>query len=193
MGKTVDDFISKNKKWQAGLEELRKLILASGLEETIKWGQPVYTLEDKNVVGIGAFKSYFGLWFFNGALLNDPGNHLHNAQEGKTKALRQLRFQSKEEMDKSLIKDFLEQAITNQKDGKEVDIDTKREPEIPEMLSEAFEENTELHQQFKALTPGRQREYAGYIREAKKQETKERRLKKIIPIILAGKGLNDRY
>jgi uncharacterized protein YdeI (YjbR/CyaY-like superfamily) len=43
------------------------------------------------VVGIGSFKSYFGLWFHQGALLSDDENVLINAQEGKTKALRQWR------------------------------------------------------------------------------------------------------
>ena len=57
------------------------------LLETIKWGVPVYTLNDKNVLGMGAFKSYVGIWFFQGAFLDDPQKKLINAQEGKTKAL----------------------------------------------------------------------------------------------------------
>jgi uncharacterized protein YdeI (YjbR/CyaY-like superfamily) len=39
-------------------------------------------------VGIGGFKSYFGLWFHQGALLTDKAGVLINAQEGRTKALR---------------------------------------------------------------------------------------------------------
>ncbi len=64
------------------------------MKETIKWGAPVYTLDYKNIVGLGAFKSYVGLWFFQGALLNDEKKKLINAQEDKTKALRQWRFNS---------------------------------------------------------------------------------------------------
>jgi uncharacterized protein YdeI (YjbR/CyaY-like superfamily) len=43
------------------------------------------------------------------------------------------------------------------------------------------------------LTPGKQREYAEYITEAKKDETKLKRIEKIIPMIKAGIGLNDKY
>ena len=46
---------------------------------------------------------------------------------------------------------------------------------------------------FDALTPGKQREYAKYVAEAKREETRLSRTKKIMPMIKAGKGLNDRY
>ena len=52
----------------------------------------MYTIDGKNVAGIGKFKHHFGVWFFNGSLIKDKYGRLHNAQEGKTKALRQLRY-----------------------------------------------------------------------------------------------------
>jgi len=69
------------------------------MTETIKWSAPVYTFEGKNLVGLGAFKSYVGLWFFQGSLLNDKKKKLINAQEGKIKALRQWRFNSVKEIE----------------------------------------------------------------------------------------------
>jgi hypothetical protein len=46
---------------------------------------------------------------------------------------------------------------------------------------------------FALLSKGRRREYADYIAEAKRDETKEKRLEKILPMIAAGKGLHDKY
>ena len=46
---------------------------------------------------------------------------------------------------------------------------------------------------FKAITPGRQGEYKEYIGTAKREDTRARRLAKIVPMILAGTGLNDAY
>ena len=43
------------------------------------------------------------------------------------------------------------------------------------------------------MTKGKQREYAEYIADAKREETKSKRLEKIIPMILANQGLNDKY
>lgn len=42
-------------------------------------------------------------------------------------------------------------------------------------------------------TPGKQPEYADYVREAKRDDTRERRLEKILSMIAKGKGLNDKY
>ncbi len=96
--KTVAEFIATSDKWQQELELLRKILNSCDLEETVKWGSPCYTFRGKNIVGIGAFKSYCGLWFFQGALLADEAGVLMNAQEGVTKAMRQWRFQSKSEI-----------------------------------------------------------------------------------------------
>ena len=60
----VEDYIKIHDRWEKELTSLRTTVLASQLEETIKWGAPVYTSNGKNIVGLGAFKSYTGLWFF---------------------------------------------------------------------------------------------------------------------------------
>ena len=191
--KTIEEYLSKHEQWEKSLRHLHSIISNTELEAAIKWGQPVYSLKRKNVVGIGAFKEHFGVWFFNGALLNDPDEHLHNAQEGKTKAMRQLRFTSFEEIDDQVVKEFLHQAIENQRAGKEVKINIKREAKIPPLLATAFSKDEELKAEFDELTPGRQRDYAQYISEAKQEATKQRRLDKIIPMIKKGMGLNDKY
>jgi uncharacterized protein YdeI (YjbR/CyaY-like superfamily) len=90
--KTPEEYIANNKDWQKSLILLRDILLSTQMTETIKWGVPVYTFEGKNIVGTTAFKSYVGLWFFQGALLKDKKKKLINAQTGKTKALRQWRF-----------------------------------------------------------------------------------------------------
>jgi uncharacterized protein YdeI (YjbR/CyaY-like superfamily) len=46
----------------------------------------------KNLLGIGAFKNHFGLWFFQGSLLKQNTKLLVNAQEGKTQAMRQIKL-----------------------------------------------------------------------------------------------------
>ena len=60
---SVDDYIEGNTQWQDALIKLREIIQSTELEETVKWGAPTYTINGKNVVGLGAFKSYVGIWF----------------------------------------------------------------------------------------------------------------------------------
>ena len=84
---SVDDYIENHKEWAAALTKLRKVLNATELEETVKWGGPCYTIDGKNVVGMGAFSEHVALWFYQGVFLKDPDGVLINAQEGTTRAL----------------------------------------------------------------------------------------------------------
>lgn len=190
--KTIDEYFKNEKHWIDEQQKLREIMLATGLEETIKWGGPVYTLDGKNVVGIGGFKGYFGLWFFQGALLADPAKRLVNAQEGKTEALRQMRFASAAEIDRDLIVAYVAEAVANQKAGKE--IKPARKPlVVPAELEAAFAADADLRAAFDGLGLGKKRDFAEYVGEAKRAETRAQRLHKIIPMIREGRGLNDSY
>ena len=190
---TVDQNIQSHPRWLEILLDLRELLNATVLTETIKWGGPVYTLDGKNLLGIGAFKNHSALWFFQGALLQDNTNLLINAQEGKTKALRQIRFEAGSKIDKQELLKYIEETISLHKQGKKIKPDLKKGILIPSELSEFFEANSELKKAFSNLTPGKQRAYADYITKAKREETKQKRIEKIIPMIKVGIGLNDNY
>lgn len=190
---TVDDFINNAKVWQKELILLRTIIETTGLEESIKWGGPVYTYQNKNIIGMAAFKNYVGVWFFNGALLKDPLKVLANAQDGKTIAMRQWRFTSSEVIDEKNLLLYINEAIENQKNGIEIKPVRKKEFSIPELLSQSFTEDKAFETAFKALSEFKKREYSEYIETAKREETKLQRLEKIKPMVLSGIGLNDKY
>ncbi|MEK7265661.1 MAG: YdeI/OmpD-associated family protein [Pseudomonadota bacterium] len=191
--KSASEFFAKAPLWRAELTTLRKALLASGLVEEIKWGGPCYTLDGVNVVGLGAFKSYFGLWFFQGALLTDPQKVLVNAQEGRTKAQRQWRMSAAGDIKPALISRYLKEAIALAKSGEKVAKAPPKKLVMPPELAKALTADKAAAEAFKSLTPGRQREYAEYVSEAKQAATKEKRVAKILPKIRAGGGLNDEY
>ena len=193
--KTVDEYINASGEWKECLQLFRELFGTTELFEEVKWGMPVYTLNGKNVAGFSAFKSFSGIWFYQGVFLSDPEKKLINAQEGVTKAMRQWRFTSIEEIRDSgdTIKAYLEEAIRNQKEGKEVKPERNKPLEIPDELRAATDSDPSLRDSFHALSPGKQREYAEHVAGAKRADTRTERLKKIIPMILEGVGLNDKY
>lgn len=191
--KTVDEYLANETQWHAELVQLRKILNSTALEETVKWGAPCYTVDGKNVVGIGAFKSYFGLWFFQGALMSDDDKVLINAQEGKTKGLRQWRMSSKTEIKARAIKAYVKEAIDLQRSGQQIKVDRTKPLVIPPELEQALGKSKKAQAGFAKLTKAKQRDYAEYISEAKRAETKKRRLQKIIPMIQRGGGLNDKY
>ena len=195
LAKSIEDYFVKNPQWEEELLLLREIMLCADVKETLKWGVPAYTVNKKNVAGLGAFKSYVGIWFHQGALLKDKQRKLINAQEGKTKALRQWRFNSVEEIrnNASLIKAYLDEAVANQKKGKVIKTGRKKALVIPDELRAALEADASLKTRFDLFTAGRKREFAEYISEAKQVATRLSRLEKIKPMILAGIGLNDKY
>lgn len=191
--KTVDEFILNAQNRKEILMVLRELIQSTELVETIKWGIPVYTVNNKNVVGLGSFKSYAGLWFYQGALLKDKARVLYNAQEKKTNAMRQWRFTLDDQLDEKLILEYINEAIENQKQNKEIKPNRNKPIVIPDKLKEAFLANRQLEICFKYFSPGKQREFIAYIAEAKRAETRQKRLLKITPLIMQNIGLNDKY
>ena len=60
------------KRWEAEIAEMRRVLAGLAMKEECKWGKPTYTVDGKNIVIMQGFKEYFGLGFFQGALLEDP-------------------------------------------------------------------------------------------------------------------------
>ena len=108
----------KVNNWEEELLFLKSIIDKTELVETIKWGGPIYVYNKKNVIGIGGFKNYFAIWFLNGVFLKDEKKRLINAQEDKTKSMRQWRFTSKEEVNEKEVLEYILEAIEIEKQGK---------------------------------------------------------------------------
>lgn len=182
----------KTQQWEEELEFLKSIINKAPLQETVKWGAPVYTYNGKNIVAVGGFKSYFGIWFYKGVFLKDEANLLLNAQQGTTKSLRQWRFSNINEINEQLLLKYINEAIEIEKAGLEIKPD-KKQIVVPDLLQNQLDTAPELNTKFNALTPFKQREYCEYISTAKREETKLTRLEKVKPLILQGLGLNDKY
>ncbi|WP_320814155.1 YdeI/OmpD-associated family protein [Flavobacterium sp.] len=183
---------NKTNQWNNELEVLKEIVNKTNLVEKIKWGGPVYTHLNKNVIGIGGFKSYFGIWFFNGVFLKDKKNILINAQEGTTKSLRQMRFNSINEINEKVVLQYIKEAILIEEKGLAIK-PTKKEPVSSHFLNDILSQNKELELAFNNFTPYKKREFIEFIESAKQEKTKLSRIEKIKPMILSNTGLNDKY
>jgi len=186
-------YIDKHDHWLDEINHLRQALLRSELKEEIKWGAPSYSLNGKILIGIGAFKNHLGFWFHQGVFLKDTDKKLINAQEGKTKALRQWRIEKGDLIDPKVVTKYIQETIDNCRAGKEVKPQRRKEFSIPPILQDALKKDHTLSDAYKKLSPSKQREYAEYITEAKRDATKESRLGKIAPMIKEGKGWHDKY
>lgn len=188
----IHDYLKKHEQWYPALLKIRKELLKTELKETIKWKMPVYTIGNQNVVGISGFKNHFGLWFFQGVFLSDPLNLLTNAQEGKTKAMRHLKYFTINDLNLKTINSYVKEAILNAKDGKSLKPE-KKKISMPETLKTTLDKNANLKILFNKLSIGKQKEFYEYIGSAKRENTINKRLEEAKEMITLGKSPMDKY
>jgi len=187
----VDSILRHEKKWREEFETLRTIVLDFDLTEELKWYQPCYALEGKNVVLMHGFKQYCALMFFKGALLKDPKRIL--ATPGEHQAARQIRFTSLREIVemKPVLKAYIQEAIAVEKAGLKVKLKKTADFRVPDEFQKKLDEIPALKTAFRALTPGRQRGYIFHFSQPKLSKTREARVEKCMQQIFNGKGLND--
>lgn len=192
MNPKVDFFFEKDSQWQKEYEKLRIICLGCGLDEVLKWGQPCYAYEGKNVVLIHGFKEYCALLLFKGALLGDLNGILIQQTENVQSA-RQIRFTNVKEITKlgATLKAYIYEAIEVEKAGLKVALKKTAEYAVPEEFQTQLDKQPKLKKAFEVLTPGRQRAYLFHFSQAKQSKTRQARIEKYIPQILNGKGLDD--
>lgn len=187
----VDAYLVASTQWPDEIAAIRPLLLECGLDEQIKWGKPCYCLDDANVVLLQEFADHLALMFFKGVLLDDPDEVLH-AQGPNTHGPKRMRFTSVADVEAlaATITAYVREAIAHEEAGTE--LPERPDEELAPELVERLAAHDELAEAFYSLTPGRQREYNLHVSGAKQASTRESRIDKITPRILAGKGLRDR-
>jgi uncharacterized protein YdeI (YjbR/CyaY-like superfamily) len=192
MNPKVADYLSQAKRWQDEMAKLRTIVLNVGLTEDFKWHQPCYTLENGIVLLISAFKDYCCLAFFKGSLLSDPKGVLVSPG-ANSQAVRQMRFTGVRQIAglEPVIRSYIDEAIAAEMAGLKV----IKNPavSIPEEFQQTLDQNAVLKTAFAALTPGRRRAYLMHFSQPKQSATRQARIEKCRPQILAGKGLDHDY
>lgn len=188
----VDVYFSRRDSWQEEFTRLRRILLDTGLSEDLKWGEPCYTLNGANIVLIHGFKDYCALLFFKGALMSDTAGVLIQ-QTKNVQAARQIRFTNADEISgmENVLKAYVAEAAEIERSGAKIDFKGTDEFAVPEEFQAKIDSTPSLKTAFEALTPGRQRSYLLHFAQPKQAKTRESRIEKAMPQILAGKGLND--
>jgi uncharacterized protein YdeI (YjbR/CyaY-like superfamily) len=179
-------------RWEAEIAEMRRVLAGFPMKEECKWGKPTYTVDGKNIVIMQGFKEYFGLGFFQGALLKDPKKVL--VQLGQVHAGRVMKFTSVKDITAkaATIKAYVREAIAVEKAGLRMEQKKTSDFPVPEELTERFRRDARFKRAFEALTPGRQRSYLYHFAAAKQSATRIARIEKSMPAIFEGRGFLER-
>jgi len=184
--------MSYRERWKAEIAKMGQVLSGFGMKEECKWGKPTYTVDGKNIVIMQGFKEFFGLGFFQGALLKDPRRVL--VQLGQVQAARIMKFTSVNDItaNAATIKAYVREAIAVEKAGLRMEPKKTSDYPVPEELTERFRKDPRFMRAFEALTPGRQRSYLYHFGAAKQPETRVARIEKAMPAIFEGKGFLER-
>jgi uncharacterized protein YdeI (YjbR/CyaY-like superfamily) len=190
----VDAYIAKAKPFsQPILEHLRALMhrACPKVEESIKWGQPFFSYNGTILANMSGFKEHchFGFWDKN------LSEEVRNSGDGPLKRITSLNDLPP---DKQLLA-WIRQTAANVDKGEyrspiaERERKTKPEAQVPPDLTAALKKNKRAAETFKAFSPSCRREYVEWITEAKREETRAKRISTAVEWIAEGKQRNWKY
>lgn len=194
----VDEYISKSADFAKPiLVHLRQLVhkTCPDVQETIKWGFPVFEYKGP-ICHMASFKKHCVFGFWKAALMKDK-SLMHNAKSetamghlGKLTSLKDL------PSDKKLIANIKEAMKLNDEGIKVPAIkksSTKKEIKPPDDFLAALKKNKKAFTIFEGFSYSHKREYLEWIVEAKRDETRSKRIKQAIEWMAEGKLRNWKY
>jgi len=189
----VDAYIAKAKPFaQPLLKQLRAAVRAGcpSVEETIKWGVPSFEYKGP-MCGMAAFKEYVTFGFWKHSLLTD---RLPTKESNAMSYYGKLRTTADLPPRATLVRTIREAMELNDKGIKVARKITKKPAlKVPAYFMTALRKNAKALAVFDAFPPSHQREYVEWVDEAKREETRARRLETAIDWIAKGKARNWKY
>ncbi len=187
----VDAYIAKAPDFaQPILTHLRALAhqACPEVEETMKWRMPHFTHQGI-LFGMAAFKQYCAVHFWKGKLvLGKDGNAGGFGNLGRVAALTDL-------PDKKALLRYIKKAVELNESGvkKPVTRGPKKRLIVPDYFRAALSRNKKAQATFDSFSYSHKKEYVQWVTEAKREETRERRMKTALQWLAQGKPQNWKY
>jgi uncharacterized protein YdeI (YjbR/CyaY-like superfamily) len=160
------------------------------VEETMKWSFPHFTYHGV-LCSMAAFKAHCAFGFWKASLVLDaPGDDVAMGQFGRITSLKDL-------PGKRIMAAYVKKAAALNRDGVKVPKPGKtgavRPLDIPPDLATALEQHRTALDTFDAFSPSHRREYVEWITEAKRDETRAKRIAQAVEWVAEGKQRNWKY
>ena len=188
----IDAYIAKSADFaQPILAHLRQVVHAAcpDTEETLKWSMPTFMHGGRILAHMAAFKAHAAFGFWHDVAQTGKSSEAMG-QFGRITTLKDL--PSKAELVKH-VKKAAALIDSGEKPASVVKRAPKPPPEVPQDLRSALARNAKARKVFEAFSPTNQREYIDWLVEAKREETREKRLAQAIEWIEEGKARHWKY
>ena len=175
------------------LERLRAAVHAAcpECEEGVKWGMPAFLYKGAILCQMAAFKAHATFGFWRGAEVTG-GTGKEREAMGSFGRLTSLEDLPDEETLAALVRKAMALADAGPK-ASPAARRAKPAIELPSDLAEAIAADPAAQAQWEAFPPGGRREYTEWIVEAKRPETRARRVAQAAEWIAEGKRRNWKY
>lgn len=200
--KRIDAYIKKSADFaQPILNHIRQLVHQAhpGMQETVKWGMPHFDFEGKSVVSMAAFKQHAVFGFWKAELIKDPKNYMQarKAQGGDAMGHGGKLASVKDLPPDKVFIDFVKQAIQLNQAGVKIEKPKKAvDPGAsvaPDYFEKALKKNKTAWKVWSEWTPGKKKEYIDWLKDAKTDDTRQKRMETAIEWIAEGKIRNWKY
>lgn len=189
----IDEYIARQADFARPiLEHLRRLVheAAPEAEETIKWGMPHFTVGGRILSGMGAFKAHvtFGLGMGKEVLGETGAKGDAMGHFGRLTSIADL-------PEDAALKDIIRSAADAAAAGPTARPKKPPKPEaaVPEDFAAALAASLAAQATFDAFPPSCRREYVEWVTEAKRPETRAKRLAQAVEWMAQGKRRNWKY
>lgn len=196
----VDVYIEKAAPFaQPVLKHIRKLMhqACPRVTESVKWGMPFFLQQGVILANMAAFKQHcaFGFWGSEMKKLLDADGLLSSQAMGSLGRITGLQDLPADKLMVAYMRRSAEllESGERKKSIERPQKPVKRAVHIPAELAAALKKNKLAAKAFEGFSPSCRREYAEWIAEAKRPETREKRLAQAIAWIAQGKPRNWRY
>lgn len=171
------------------LEKVRERVHAvvPDVEEAVKWGHPTYCKAGKIVLGTAAFKEHAAINFWRGQELGLNRDAGGMGQLGKLSNVNDL----PKNLD-ALIAKAAEVSATAPAPRKPKTA-PKPMPELHPDFAAALEKSPKAKAAMEGFAPSHRREYLEWIAEAKRDETRQKRIATAVEWLSEGKKRNWQY
>jgi uncharacterized protein YdeI (YjbR/CyaY-like superfamily) len=189
----VDAYISRSPDFAKPiLVHFRELVHAAcpDVEESIKWRMPFF-LHHGNLCMIAAFKHHCTIGFWHRSMKSIIQSEKSIPTWTRFTKVTALSDLPKDAVLKRLIK---QAANLNESGQKPARIKPPKKPLIiPPYFTKVLTKNKKAAAAFEAFSPSHKREYVQWITEAKQEETRQRRIAKMLQQLEKGKSRNWKY
>lgn len=164
--------------------------LCPNIAETIKWSMPFFVHDGLLLANMAAFKAHASFGFWRGSALTEPKAGEGMGHLGKLTSVDDL---PDEEHFAAMVQEAV--ALIAAGDGKikRGVRPTKPELPVPDALAEALAAEPLAAATFAAFAPSCRRDYCEWIDEAKREETRAKRVAEAIGWLREGKKRHWRY